>query len=641
MIFLTHLFKARFNYFVRYTTALLTFFLFFALIRYLFFETGFLFVSLILICFGILFFLINTLFVSSVGIAILFGASALINNLNDQPILDWYFLDKLAVTVVFLGLLSHLKIHAQSLVKKENHSAKTIFEIKPLETSSKNGQQRKLKYLSNMSHEIRTPLNGIIGMAELLSKTNLSNIQQRYLNSIKVSSIHLMSIVGNILDINKIEAGRLHIEQRPFLLQKSIKDIFHAFETRVNKDKILLKQKLNIKDGLLFIGDEHRIVQVISNLLSNATKFTTEGHIFLYARSKPTLKMDNHKIDFIIFDSGIGISPKKLKHIFIDFKQVNSSIRSKQDGHGLGLPISQMLVEKMGGKLSIKSRVGKGSCLFFSIYLDALKIETIRNPQGVKTNRNSKKRSKQKILIVDDDLINQSVSEEILKQAGYEVELANDGSEAIQLAKFKKYSLILMDCQMPGISGHDATLALRSSGITIPIIALTADGLKENQERCLKAGMNTCLFKPVSSESLLATVDLALAKESTRKTIADSQMGSNLILDESCLLKLKKVDPEKKNRLINRLIDMYLKDIESNRSILQKSVKKADKDSLEKIIHKFSSSNKILGLSRVVGTLDALSKVDSIELEGPALLADVEHEINKGIDALIDAQKKL
>lgn len=362
------------------------------------------------------------------------------------------------------------------------------------------------EFLANMSHEIRTPLNGIIGSSHLLKGTSLSNEQQEYAETIGLSSEMLREIIDNVLDVTRLEANGLELERKNFDLGHTINGVVLMLKPTLGTKPVNLNVEIASGCARFVKGDQKRIKQVISNLVGNAIKFTDEGEvkISLVCRKHTST---THSFEITVSDTGIGISPEDQEKLFTRFYQVESSADRRYMGTGLGLVICKSLVELMGGSLTVNSVVGKGTTFTILLNLEVAVPAPITKPREVET---AQKYPDLNILVAEDNEVNQVVMRRMLSKLGYEMDLAEDGDEAVQSATSGEYDLIFMDVQMPGKDGIDATREIRRATRSLDkplIVALTANAMTEDRDQCLKAGMNDYLSKPVNAreiEKLLA-----------------------------------------------------------------------------------------------------------------------------------------
>lgn len=391
-----------------------------------------------------------------------------------------------------------------------DHQQSLIASIEQAERANK----IKDTFMANMSHELRTPLNSIIGMIKILQEEKSLNADQlEMMEIVEMSSASLLTIVNDILDISKIESEKVVLEHHPFNLEQLITDVSKRFSP--TKDLSLVVDTKSLKD-IIVLGDYHRLDRIITNLFSNAIKYTQKGHVIVHAHTK---KIPGSKIEFICSfeDTGIGIQEDKIDSIFEKFTQAEDSITRRFGGTGLGLNITKHLVELMGGSIKAESKFGEGSCFTISIPFELTAV--VEKHQGKKeskapeqyTSPTSKKKkfSAAKILIAEDHEFNQILVKKLVKRIGCNnSDLVLDGKEAVKAFLEGAYDLILMDCHMPKMNGYEATQAIRAyegqeqASNHVIIIALTADAMVGSREKCIKAGMDDYVSKPIDEEIL-------------------------------------------------------------------------------------------------------------------------------------------
>jgi PAS domain S-box-containing protein len=380
---------------------------------------------------------------------------------------------------------------------------KLTYELEKAMTISKEASEAKELFLANMSHEIRTPLNGIIGIIRALNKESLSKKQKIYLNSAQKASLHLLSVVNNILDISKIEAGELKLYSSHFSMEELLTDVVSILKPQAEEKKISLLVNIGHDVSNAFIGDEVRIRQFLINLAGNSLKFTNEGKVTINCTVEQK-SIEVQEIKFVIKDTGVGMDDDFLEHLFVKFQQEDSSISRKFDGTGLGLFITKELLDIMDGTIKVESKKGEGTEIQVSLPLRIGSTEMIQKKEFLIQNTAN---IAPKVLLVEDNELNRLVVSNSLQLINAELTEAKNGIEAIELLKQKSYDVILMDIQMPIMNGLEATKIIRKElKIKTPIIALSANAFKSNIETCIALGMNDYVTKPFEEEDLIHAV---------------------------------------------------------------------------------------------------------------------------------------
>ena len=366
--------------------------------------------------------------------------------------------------------------------------------------------QGKSDFLAMMSHEMRTPLNGIIGMTSFLESKHLDERERECVEVIRRSGETLLAIIDDVLDFSKIEAGLLTLEKTDFDAARSTLDAMQIVERSAAAKSLTLSTYLDPTLPGMVSGDLIRLRQVLLNLLSNAIKFTAEGEIAVRVELRAASR-DGYELYFSVKDKGIGISEEQQSRLFQPFSQAEASTARMFGGTGLGLAISKRLVNLMGGKIGVESRSGEGSLFWFTIRVGASVSLPARAPGPVKT---ADPATGVRLLLVEDNPINQKVALLMLHKLGYQIDVANNGFEALSAVASTHYDLVLMDCVMPEMDGFEATRRLRSGGgrgAEIPIIAMTANAFADDRKACLAAGMTDFLSKPVRQAELATKLE--------------------------------------------------------------------------------------------------------------------------------------
>lgn len=398
-------------------------------------------------------------------------------------------------------LARHINNLASGLDRASREQEQAISQLISAREEAEQANRAKSDFLAMMSHELRTPMNGVLGMLQLLETTEQTREQAEYTALATESTEHLLKVINDILDFSRIERGALELECIPFNLLELVQGSALVFQHSAQQRGLALE--LQIQAGLENIevcGDPTRIRQILVNLLGNALKFTEEGAIHLSLEWQ-ALDHDVLWLTCAMHDSGIGISPERLEHMFDAFQQADSSISRRYGGTGLGLAIARTLAERMGGTLQAESKEGSGSTFTLEIPLPFQQSPAHRQQAAGDA---APVAAGQEILLVEDNPVNQTVIEAMLRSLGYRVTLVADGIQAVRSAERQRYDAILMDCRLPVLDGYSATREIRAqeNGRRVPIIALTANALQGDRENCLQAGMNDYLAKPFKRAEL-------------------------------------------------------------------------------------------------------------------------------------------
>jgi signal transduction histidine kinase/DNA-binding response OmpR family regulator len=470
----------------------------------------------------------------------------------------------------------------------------------------------KSRFLANISHEIRTPLNGIIGMSTLLQRSALDATQSRFVETIKVSSNSLLALINQVLDISKIESGKLQLEDVHFELRSLLSSTLSIVEYTAKAKGLALRLDIEKSAPDFYVSDPLRIRQVLLNLLYNGIKFSDDGEVTLKVFVASTIE-STAQVQFEVIDQGIGIDDETKSRLFQSFSQGDESTSRKYGGTGLGLAISKQIVEMMGGWIRAESLLGVGSKFIFQIPLKLAKFEEM--PALRLSDELNSKRISGRILIVEDNVTNQQVAAEMLQLFGCSFVIVPNGVEALQaLNSDPTFDLVLMDGQMPLMDGYEATVRIRAgeAGMrsrSIPIIATTANAIKGDNEKCLQAGMNDYISKPISFDDLASKVEEWL------------QRGKHILHPEA-LRRIDELSKKAKKNILKSLTQVFIEDAKLSLVDLRARFERKDHDGLVKQAHKLKSSCANIGalqMRDICERIERLAPDDDLNTVQPLL----------------------
>ncbi len=519
---------------------------------------------------------------------------------------------------------------ATTIAEDEKIKAETAAHI------AENATKAKQQFLSNMSHEIRTPMNAIIGFTRVVLKTELTAKQKEYLTAIKMSGDALIVLINDILDLAKVDAGKMIFEKIPFKLALSVDAMLHIFDTKIQEKNLELVVDFDKNIPKVLLGDPVRLHQIILNLVSNALKFTSQGMITVVVKM---LREDDEKvtIEFSIADTGIGIATEKVGRIFENFQQATSGTSRLYGGTGLGLAIVKELVELQGGNIAVKSVLDEGSTFSFILNFTKSDSDEILETEIIELDTDIKDI---KILVVEDMALNQLLMKTLLDDFGFESDITSNGKLAIEKLATKKYDLILMDLQMPEMNGFEATDYIRNTlKSTIPIVALTADVTTVDVAKCKAVGMNDYIAKPVD-ERLLYSKIVSLLKKPV--VIVSKELLIEAIEEQKIIkcIDLKYLNTRTKSNptLMMEMISIYMEQTPPLINLMTKSFAEKDWGNLDAAVHKMIPSFAIMGMHKdyeaMAKKIQRYAVAKQEEEDMPNLVTELEKILNQSCKEL-------